>query len=100
MGDKFPHDGLTVSEERMKELSSSSNRQHKPLIKAVEEEPLPFTDEDITFETQEEKKYTKTDINRLSKAELQELAVNEGIDGVEDMTGSELKENLISHFGL
>lgn len=100
VGDIFPHNELNVSEERLKELSTTANRQRKPLIKAIEEEPLPFSDNDITFETQEEKKYTKTDINRLSKVELQELAINEGIGGAEDMTGSELKENLISHFRL
>lgn len=101
VGDKFPRNGFYASEERFNELSGNNNRQHRPLIKAVEDEPLPFTDADITFETkQDDKKYTKTEINRMSKAELQDLAMNEGIDGAEEMTGSELKENLISHFGL
>lgn len=43
---------------------------------------------------------TKTDINRMSTAELKELATKEGIDGAEDMTGAELKKVLISHFNL
>lgn len=36
-GDIFPRSGVTVTAERLKELSSSDNRQHVPLIKAVEE---------------------------------------------------------------
>jgi hypothetical protein len=48
----------------------------------------------------EEVNYTKTDINRLSTAELKELATNEGIEGAEDKTGGELKKELIEHFNL
>lgn len=66
---------------------------------AVETKP-PFSDSDITFETKEEKPYTKTDINKMSKAELQELARNTGVEGVDEMTGAELKEYLFSVFGL
>lgn len=83
VGDTFPHDGLEVSEERLKELSGSQNLQKTPLIKRVSE-----------------KQYTKTDINRMNKAELQEMARNTGVEGVEDMTGTELKEYLFSVFGL
>lgn len=109
VGDIFPRSGMRVSEERLKELSSSNNKQRKPLIKAVEEEPLPFSDNDITFEEKpdefsteqpEEKQYTRTEINRMNKAELQELAVNAGIDGADEMTGAELKERLLDAFGL
>lgn len=34
-GDKFPREGLTVTAERIAELSGCSNRQGKPLIKKV-----------------------------------------------------------------
>lgn len=67
---------------------------------AVDESSLPFSDDDITLETQEEKTYTKTDINRMNKAELQDMARNTGVEGVDDMTGTELKEYLFSVFGL
>lgn len=83
VGDLFPHDGLEVSEERIKELSSSQNLQKTPLIKKVAE-----------------KQYTKTDINKMNKASLQELAVKNEIDGAYEMTGEELKEALISLFEL
>ena len=44
--------------------------------------------------------YTKTEINRMSTAELQELALENNVDGAEQMTGSELKKVLIDKFGL
>lgn len=37
VGDEFPRQGVTVSEERLAELSSSRNKQRRPLIKAVED---------------------------------------------------------------
>ena len=44
--------------------------------------------------------YTKTEINRMSTAELQTLALENGVDGSDEMTGAELKKILIEHFGL
>lgn len=48
----------------------------------------------------EGEKYTKTDINRMSTAELKALAKSESIESAEDMTGAELKKVLIEHFDL
>lgn len=83
VGDIFPRDGLEVSEERIKELSSSQNLQKRPLIKKVES-----------------KQYTKTEINRMSTAELQNLAAAEGIENAFETSGNELKKILAEHFGL
>lgn len=100
VGDTFPRDGLTVSEERLKELSGSDNKQHKPLIKFVEEE-LPFSDNEIELENDSvEKKYTKSEINRMSTAELQNLAAAEGIENAFETSGNELKKILAQHFEL
>ena len=44
--------------------------------------------------------HTKTEINRMSTAELQTLALENGVDGAEQMTGAELKKVLIEKFGL
>lgn len=44
--------------------------------------------------------YTKTEINRMSTAELQALAIENCIDGADSMTGADLKKVLIEHFGL
>lgn len=100
VGDVFPRDGLTVSDGRLKELSGSNNKQHKPLIKLVEEE-LPFSDNEIELENDSvEKKYTKSEINRMSTAELQNLAAAEGIENAFETSGNELKKILAERFGL
>lgn len=44
--------------------------------------------------------YTKTEINRMSTADLQALAAEHGIDGAEEISGAELKRILIEQFGL
>lgn len=87
-GDIFPRDGLTVSEARLEELSSTRNRRGIRLIEFVEEQQeLP-------------KSLTKTEINRMPIAELKDLALKNGIENAEDMTGAELKKVLISRFEL
>lgn len=65
-----------------------------------DENSLPFSDDDITLETQEDKPYTKSDIQRMKKAELLEIARNTGVDGADDMTREELAEYLLNVFGL
>lgn len=47
-----------------------------------------------------EKKYTKTEISKMSTAELQTLASNEGIEDAESTSGTQLKKILVEHFGL
>lgn len=49
---------------------------------------------------EETKSYTKTEINRMSTAELKAFAVEQGIDGAKNMTGSELKRVLVQKLGL
>ena len=49
---------------------------------------------------EEKNQYTKTEINRMSTAELQTLALENNIDGADEMTGAELKKVLIEKFGL
>lgn len=44
--------------------------------------------------------YTKTDINRMSTADLQALAKEQGIGGAELLSGAELKKLLIEKFNL
>lgn len=105
VGDSFPRTGMRVSEARIQELLGSNNKQHKPLIKAVGEEILPFSDNDITFEEHpeeqlEEKQYTKTEINSMKTAELQELAEKVGIEDAYETSGVELKRRLAEYFNL
>ena len=47
-----------------------------------------------------EKEIKKSDITRMSTANLKELANEQGIEGADDMSGSDLKKVLIEHFGL
>lgn len=94
VGDAFPRIGMTVTEARLKELSGSKNKQNKPLIvleddKSVEE-----------ANTEEKNKYTKTDINRMSTSELKDLAKSVGFENTEEMTGADLKKNLIEFYNL
>lgn len=101
VGDVFPRLGMKVSEARLKQLSTANNRQKKPLIELIEEKA------DIQVEIKEDKivekqplKYTKTDINRMSTAELKKFAKYQAISGYKDMTGGELKKVLIEKLGL
>ena len=57
-------------------------------------------DTPIQNAAEEKNQYTKTEINRMSTAELHALALENGIDGADEMTGAELKKVLIERFGL
>lgn len=96
VGDTFPRNGMSVSQERIEELAGSNNKQGKPLIKKVEEK----TSEDKEPEKVAEKKYTKTDINRMSTSDLKELATEKKIENAQDMSGAELKKVLIKELGI
>ena len=87
VGDEFPRQGVSVTEERIKELSGSLNKQKKPLIKLVESEV-------------KSKTYTKTEINRMPASELKALAVEQGIKNAEEKSGTELKKLLIEKLEL
>lgn len=97
VGDVFPRLGMNVTEERLKELSSKNNKQGKPLIEKVEDDFSKHMNPPVIEET---KAYTKTEINRMSTAELKEVAKANGIENAEDITGGELKKILIEKFGL
>lgn len=58
-GDPFPREGLEVSEDRIKELSTKANRRKQPLIKAVETAPESIPEE-TTGEPKEEPREAET----------------------------------------
>lgn len=66
VGDEFPRKGLTVNKERLAELSSNNNKQHKVLIVAEEKpdvpEELDILEEPI--ETNEKSKQVKKRRNK------------------------------------
>ena len=96
VGDLFPRLGVKVSDARIAELASANNRQRKPLIAPVDNFAQYMTPPEET----EEVSYTKTEINRMSTAELKRLAQSVGIAEAETLTGGELKKRLIKHYGL
>ena len=103
VGDTFPRLGLKVSNERLEELASSKNKQGKPLIEKVEEvKEKNFLDEfaESVAEDRNAKKiiYTKTEINRMSTADLKKLAKENGLD--DSLSGAEIKKALIAKFDL
>ena len=63
VGDTYPREGLSPTDERIAELSGSRNRQGKPLIEAIPEEPVvdnPETEEtDVLGDSTEEIEDTK-----------------------------------------
>lgn len=48
----------------------------------------------------EKKEFNRTDINRMSTAELRDFALKNGIENADSITGSELKKILIEKFEL
>lgn len=56
--------------------------------------------EDESEQRTEDKPYTRTDINRMNKAELLEMAKEYEVEDADDMTGAELKEYLLNTLGL
>ena len=65
----------------------------------VPEDASPITTDNLT-EKLVRNEHTKTEINRMSTAELQELALENNVGGADEMTGAELKKVLIEKFGL
>lgn len=63
---------------------------------AGEEVPEEATGENGTYS----EKYTKTEINKMSIAELKNLATSVSIADADKKTGSELKKMLIEFYGL
>ena len=100
VGDVFPRVGMNVTQERLDELAGSKNKQGKPLIKKIKESQDDFSKHMNPPVENELKNYTKTEINRMPASELKSLALENGIDGAHDMTGSVLKKVLIEKFNL
>ena len=46
VGDSFPREGIAVTDERLAELSSSDNKQGRPLIALADESPEDTDEED------------------------------------------------------
>ena len=102
VGDLFPRIGMKVSQSRIDELASSKNKLKTPLIKLEKDNKIDdfsqYMNEPEESAEATEKEYTKTEINRMSTADLKELAEKNGLDN--SLSGAELKKLLIEHYGL
>ena len=76
-------------------IAQNTMKMYGRCYKAGEEISLAKPQEEV-----KQNQYTKTEINRMATAELQTLALENDIDGADEMTGAELKKVLIEKFGL
>ena len=76
-------------------IAQNTMKMNGKWYKAGEEISLAKPHEEV-----KQNQYTKTDINRMSTAELQALAADIGIENASGTNGGELKKLLIEHFGL
>ena len=99
VGDTFPRIGMKVPQSRIDELASSKNKLKTPLIELENDKKIDdFSQYMNEPEETKETEYTKTEINRMSTADLKELAEKNGLDS--SLSGAELKKLLINHYGL
>ena len=98
VGDTFPRPGNDVTLSRINELASADNKLGTPLIKLVDKATkVEKKDEKKEVSLEEKVKssgLTKSDINRMSTAELQDLAKDFGVADAEEMSGNQIKKLL------
>ena len=82
------------------EIPEDSKAENNEKTEAIKEKNLLDEFAETVTEDRNAKKlvYTKTEINRMSTAELKDLAKENGID--DELTGAEIKKALIAKFGL
>lgn len=73
-GDKFPREGMTVSDARINILSSADNLQHTKLIEWVDDDPIA---EDSPI-AENEKVYDEDSLSELTTREIKALAAERG----------------------
>lgn len=77
VGDKFPRDGMVVSNERINELLSDQNKQHRQLIQFVDEfEEVAVADDSPVAEG--EKVYDEETLSEMTTREIKALAAERG----------------------
>ena len=76
----------------MEEVKAENNANTKP------QEVLKTKVEEVKEVVAEMPTYSKTEINRMSTADLKELAKEQGID--DELSGADIKKALIKKFGL
>lgn len=98
VGDIFPRHGVNVKQSRIDELASKNNKIGKPLIEKIDKKSKDDFLKCESIPEEEKINYTKTEINRMTTADLKELASKNGLDN--SLSGAELKKLLIEYFDL
>lgn len=99
VGDVYPRSGMDVTLARINELASANNRLGMPLIKLADkvkkvEKKVEKKEELSLSDKVKSSGLTKSDINRMTTAELQEVAKNFGVKEAEEMSGNQIKKML------
>lgn len=97
VGDEYPRNGSETTPSRIRELATTENKIGKPLIKGMQNNS---SVKPVDLLNEHSKDLNKTAINRMSTADLQSFATEQGIDNAEELTGAELKKLLIEKLGL
>lgn len=100
VGDKYPRSGINVKQSRIDELASDRNKAGEPLIASDEPEKTADFTQYMNEPIAGKHEYTKTEINRTSTSDLRVIAVEQGVENAEELTGAELKKLLIEKLGL
>ena len=115
VGDVYPRPNHDVAYSRIVELATSANRNGKPLIVLSEDKNVKVAEKkveekvDEPIEKQAEEKaeelsfadkvkalgLSKTEINRKSTADLQEMAKELGVANYDEMSGNQIKKMLV-----
>lgn len=82
------------------EIGQDVPMEEKKAVEKANTKPQEVVDIETTVEIVKTKEfaYTKTEINRMSTADLKKLAKENGID--DSLSGAEIKKALIEKFGL
>lgn len=83
VGDKYPREGYTPSNDRINTLLSSNNKQGTPLIKFEDEEEAATVAEEVTVAedspvAESEKVYDEDALSELTTKEIKALAEERG----------------------
>lgn len=95
-GSEVPEDSKTGNNKKTEESNKNDFSIDGKAVGKVKEDVIEITNEEVIKENQ----FTKTEINRMSTAELKEVAKLNGVKDADDMTGGELKKVLIDKFEL
>lgn len=82
IGDVFPRRGMIVSENRIQELCSGNNKQHRPVIEEIED--IPFSP----------KKFTAKQLESMTIAQIENIAEEYGYEITKTLKADIIEEFL------